>query len=472
MTLLRASRAASVKGRWPSYSDMKPINIEWIGEIPSHWATSKLGARCSVKARLGWKGLKASEYVDDGYILLSTPNIKSNAIDFTNVNYITESRYRESPEIMLEIDDVLIAKDGSTLGISNVIRGLPRPATVNSSIAVIRSRGGLDPLFLNYFFSSSYFQSVIEQMKDGMGVPHLFQADLRKFSLIKPPMEEQRSISTFLDRETAKIDALIAKKQRLIELIEEKRTALINHAVTKGVDPGILMKESGIDSLGQIPRDWELLSVRRFATSVEQGWSPVAEDRQAEDEEWAVIKLSAIHKGHFRSSEHKALPKELIPERRYEIRDGDFLITRSNTPDLVGDVCVVGFPRSRLMLCDLVYRVQVDEERIDKRFLSYSMLSQFGRHQITVEARGSSQSMVKIAQSHVRSLMIVAPRKQEQQSIVRFLDESTGRIDRLVSKVGDGIEKLHEYRTALISAAVTGKIDVRGEAPDEPEELS
>jgi type I restriction enzyme, S subunit len=92
------------------------------------------------------------------------------------------------------------------------------------------------------------------------------------------------------------------------------------------------------------------------------------------------------------------------------------------------------------------------------------MLSRFGRHQITAEARGSSQSMVKIAQSHVRSLTIVAPRKQEQQTIVRFLDESTGKIDRLALIVGDGIEKLREYRTALISAAVTGKIDVRGEA--------
>ena len=371
--------------------------------------------------------------------------------------------------------DVLVAKitpcfeNGKGAFCEGLSNGLGFGTT---ELHVIRPGALVNGRFLFYLTINHAFRVLgTTSMSGAAGQQRISQQFIADFVIGLPDPVEQRGIARFLDRETAKIDALIAKMQQLIELLHEKRTALISHAVSKGLDPGVPMKESGIDSLDQIPEDWELLSVRRFATAVEQGWSPVAEDRQAEDEEWAVIKLSAIHKGNFRSSEHKALPKDLVPERRYEIRDRDFLITRSNTPDLVGDVCVVDSPRSGLMLCDLVYRVQVDEERIDKRFLSYSMLSRFGRHQITAEARGSSQSMVKIAQSHVRSLTIVAPRKGEQQTIVRFLDESTGRIDRLALKVSDGIEKLREYRTALISAAVTGKIDVRGEAPDEPEEL-
>jgi len=119
------------------YPEYKDSGVEWLGEVPGHWDISRLGFESWVRARLGWKGLKAEEYVDDGYVFLATPNIKQRNIDFENVNYIDEARYSESLEIALHIGDVLLAKDGSTLGTVNVVRDLPRPATVNSSIAVI-----------------------------------------------------------------------------------------------------------------------------------------------------------------------------------------------------------------------------------------------------------------------------------------------------------------------------------------------
>jgi len=215
---------------------MKDSKVEWIGEIPSQWDVSKLGAKCSIKARIGWKGLKASEYVEEGYIFLSTPNIKNRDIDFNNINFISEERYLESPEIMLEVGDVLIAKDGSTLGITNVVRYLPDKATVNSSIAVIRPFKDCDSIYLNYFLQSSYTQNVIQRMKGGMGVPHLFQADLRNFTILCPPLSEQQLIVNFLDRETEKIDTFINKISAQIEKLKEYRTALISAAVTGKID--------------------------------------------------------------------------------------------------------------------------------------------------------------------------------------------------------------------------------------------
>jgi type I restriction enzyme S subunit len=167
-----------------NYAAYQASGHEWIGAIPQHWAKARLGDVTTVKARLGWKGLKAEEYVENGYAFLATPNLKGRHIDFENVNYITEERYEESPEIMLQEGDVLVAKDGSTLGISNIVRTLPRPATVNGSIAVIRPKAGIDSVFLYYFFQSHLTQSTIQRLKDGMGVPHLFQADLRKFSVL------------------------------------------------------------------------------------------------------------------------------------------------------------------------------------------------------------------------------------------------------------------------------------------------
>lgn len=193
----------------------------------------------TVKARLGWKGLKAEEYVDEGYIFLSTPNIKFNSdIDFDRVNFITKERYLESPEIMLREGDILLAKDGSTLGITNIVKELPAPATVNSSIAVIRIReqGEVLPEFLFRWMSAEYMQNKITMMKDGQGVPHLFQADIKKFRVLIPPFDEQKRICAYLQKTIATIDLCVDKIKNSIQNQKEYREALITAAVTGQID--------------------------------------------------------------------------------------------------------------------------------------------------------------------------------------------------------------------------------------------
>lgn len=218
------------------YAPMKESGVEWLGVVPEHWALSKLGFESWVRARLGWKGLKAEEYVDNGFIFLATPNIKGIDIDFENVNYINEQRYEESPEIKLREGDVLLAKDGSTLGIVNVIRRLDRPSTVNSSIAVITPHQNLHGIFLYYLFQSSFMKNIIEITKGGMGVPHLFQEDINKFRIPMPPFHEQVSIATHLERQITKIDALIDAACNAITLLQERRTTLISAAITGKID--------------------------------------------------------------------------------------------------------------------------------------------------------------------------------------------------------------------------------------------
>jgi type I restriction enzyme, S subunit len=226
---------AVTKGLDPT-APMKPSGVEWLGDIPINWMVSKLGFEAWVRARLGWKGLKAEEYVENGFAFLATPNIKGNDIDFENVNYINQNRYDESPEIKLNPGDVLLTKDGSTLGTVNVVRHLPRPATVNSSIAVITPGKALDGIFLYFLFQSSFMQNTIQMTKGGMGVPHLFQEDLNKFHMPLPPLAAQLSIAAYLDDATAKIDTLIAKARQAIALQKEHRTALISAAVTGKID--------------------------------------------------------------------------------------------------------------------------------------------------------------------------------------------------------------------------------------------
>jgi type I restriction enzyme S subunit len=238
--LLKEKRQAVIshavtKGLNPN-APMRDAGVEWLGEVPEHWNKSYLGFECSVKARLGWKGLKAEEYVESGYIFLATPNIKELEIDFENVNYITMERYEESPEIMLEIGDVLVTKDGSTTGTTNVVKCLPFQATVNSSIAVLRTIGRINSLYLYFFFVSTYTQNVIKCMQGGMGVPHLFQADLKKFNILMPSTHEQIEIVTYIERRLPKFDALLDKAVQAINLLRERRTALISAAVTGKID--------------------------------------------------------------------------------------------------------------------------------------------------------------------------------------------------------------------------------------------
>jgi type I restriction enzyme S subunit len=184
----------------------------------------------SVQARIGWKALTADEYVADGYVFLATPNIKADDIDFGNVNFITQFRYEESPELKLQINDVLLVKDGNTLGITNLVRSLPRPATVNGSIAVLRTTS-MHPAFLRYVLASDLIQGRIQAYRAGMGVPHLFQADIRKFPLPEPPFPMQRAIADYLDAEISALDNLLAKKQRLVELLQERIDSAIMELV-------------------------------------------------------------------------------------------------------------------------------------------------------------------------------------------------------------------------------------------------
>lgn len=211
---------------------MKASGIKWIGEIPEDWEITKFKYEIYTRGRLGWKGLTADEYVNEGKIFLATPNIKGSEIDFTNVNYITDERYQESPEIMLSEGDVLLTKDGSTLGTVNVIRFLPKEATVNSSIAVLTPSENLHSLYLYNYIKSSYIQNLINRKKDGMGVPHLFQKDIREFNLLLPEIQEQQQIANYLDEKCTHIDSLIADKEQLIREFEDYKKALIFEYVT------------------------------------------------------------------------------------------------------------------------------------------------------------------------------------------------------------------------------------------------
>lgn len=222
---------AVTKGLNPDVK-MKDSGVEWIGEIPEHWQSVKIKYCTYIRARLGWKGLKADEYVETGFPLLSAFNIVNDKLVFENLNFINQVRYDESPEIKLSEGDIILVKDGAGIGKCAIINYLPYPSTTNGSLAVITTDSKLYPNFLYYYFLTSIFQKFIDRLKDGMGVPHLFQSDLKEIKIVIPCYSEQQQIVDYLDKKCSAIDSAIEQKQAIIEKLKEYKKSLIYEVVT------------------------------------------------------------------------------------------------------------------------------------------------------------------------------------------------------------------------------------------------
>jgi type I restriction enzyme S subunit len=427
-------------------------------ELPAHWGLSKLGFESWVRARLGWKGLKAEEYVDEGFAFLATPNIKPRDIDFENVNYITKERYDESPEIKLRAGDVLLAKDGSTLGTVNCIRCLPRPATVNSSIAVITSQRQNSGLYIYYLFQSRPWMDLIAQLKGGMGVPHLFQSDLTKFPIPLPPPSEQSRIAAGLDRETARIDALIEKKTRFIALLKEKRQALITQAVTKGLDPTVPMKDSGVEWIGEVPVHWKQTKLR-YIVKERGGKTPSKDNGRFWDGDvpWVTpkdMKIDVIETSLDKITEHAVKqcgmtlfePGTILVVVRGMILAHSFPVAETSGPVTVNQ------DMKALTPC-------FDVEPRFLRLLLQSLKQTVVDILVAEAAHGTRVLRTDIW----KQLPLFLPTIKEQNAIIQRVEFDSERVDSLVDATNRSIDLLKERRSALITAAVTGQIDLREE---------
>lgn len=314
--------------------------------------------------------------------------------------------------------------------------------------------------FVIYVLLTPEFINLVNAETFGARMPRADWNTIGDLLIPLPSLAEQIAIANYLDRETAKIDTLISAKERLLDLLTEKRRALMTHAVTYGLNHNSPRTDSEVKLFSNIPQHWKISRLRWFVKTLEQGWSPQAEEREISEEEWGVLKLNAVKEGQFDDSKAKALPESIDIPMNLEICPGDFLITRGNTPDLVGDVCYVSKTRPNLILSDLIYRLRLDELKLNGKFLNFFLQSHVGRLQIVSDARGSSASMVKISQEHILNWLIPIPPIDEQNQIVDYIKTNVLKLDNLSIAAKRTIEILQERRTALITAAVTGQVKV------------
>ncbi|MFJ6297526.1 restriction endonuclease subunit S [Streptomyces griseoviridis] len=325
---------------------------------------------------------------------------------------------------------------------------------VSPDYLVIRPNSDADPRYLHHLFRSSWFIGEMISRLRGIGgtesgsvrTPRINPEDLGDITVSLPGFEEQRRIADFLDAETARIDGMASRCQRLLALVGERDQALLDSSL-----------EGMSDKAGVVP-------FRRFILGVDQGSSPQCEATPAGDGEWGVLKVSCLRPGLFNPEENKRLPPGVKPDVHAEVKRGDLLITRANTPALVGSTAVVKDVRPGLLLCDKIFRVRVTSD-LDPEFLAVVARGSRVRASSAATSNGASQSMANLRFEEIKGWPIPAVSLLDQQRVVEVVSDSHSVVMDLKIKADRQLTLLAERRQALITAAVTGQLDVTTARP-------
>jgi type I restriction enzyme S subunit len=435
---------------FPRYPKYKDSGVEWLGEVPEHWHRTQLKRVVSVRGRIGFRGYTTDDLVDegDGALALGGANLTEvGRLDLSKRTLLSWQKYEESPEIKVSVNDLVIGQRG-TCGKVVIIDQEIGPATINPSLVLLKGPT-LDSRFLCYWLMGSLIQCVFDSYLNATAVPMLSQQQIGGVPVCHPLQPEQRAIAVFLDRETAKIDGLVAEQRRLVELLKEKRHAVISHAVIKGLTPHAPMKPSGVEWLGDVPAQWEIVRFQRCVY--------VAEG-QVDPEDLAYSRMSLIAPNHIESGTGRLLGLETADDQgaesgKYLCKAGD--IVYSKIRPALRKVCIA--PEDCLCSADM-YPLR-SHSGLTNPFLLWLVLSEYFSAIATVESQ--RVAMPKINRESLKVVLFAVPPAAEQAAIVHFLNQETAKLDTLTTEARRAIDLLQERRTALISAAVTGKIDVR-----------
>ena len=443
------------------YQHYKNSGIDWLGEVPNHWEVKRL--RFVAK--------------------LNPSKSEINDLDRdTNVSFLPMDAIGEDGSLRLENEkpikdvesgytyfrdgDVTVAKitpcyeNGKGALMQGLLNGIGFGTT---ELIVVRPKPNeVTGPYLNYIFTSPDFRNTGESHMYGAGgqkrVPDDF---VRNFATAFPSISEQTQIAAFLDRETAKIDELAKAFNGLISLLKEKRQAVISHAVTKGLDPSVLMKDSGIEWLGQVPTHWEVDRLKRSTVSAKNGiWG---DEAQQDENDIPCVRVADFDRQALRVELSEPTIRNVLEKERVGrvLTEGDLLLEKSGGGENQPVGFVVLYDYSRPAVCsNFVARVQT----------AHGMSSSFWRYvhaaayaiRLNTKSIKQTSGIQNLDASQYFDERAAFPPHLEQTQIATFLDRETAKIDELTVEARYAIELLQERRTALISAAVTGKIDVRG----------
>lgn len=443
---------------FPRYPKYKPSGVEWLGEVPEHWSAQPF--KRQIERNDGGVWGDDPDGLNDTVVLRSTEQTVDGRwqIDDPARRKLNTS---EIVSAMLITGDLLLTKSsGSSLHIGKTTLVTKEIASLgccySNFMQRIRTKASFTPALAWYVLNNNLARLQFDVLSNSTtGLANLNGTMIGQIIVPVAPLDEQLAIATFLDCETSKIDALVGEQRRLIELLKEKRQAVISHAVTKGLNPHAPMKPSGIEWLGDVPEHWEvrrIKTVSSFITSGPRGWSERIGDAGS----------LFVQSGDL----NDRLEVEFEAVKRVQV-DDDAESTRTRLQDGDVVVCVTGAKTGNVAVCHgipepsyvnqhlCLVRPTVD---VLPLFLGVLLKSRLGQIYFEVSQYGLKQGL---SLENVKNTPVIVPSVKEQLEIIAFLDTETTQLNALTAEAERAIELLQERRTALISAAVTGKIDVR-----------
>lgn len=433
-----------MSGKYRPYSEYKDSGVTGLGLIPKHWEL---------------KRIKEIAIVINGYPFDSKRFESGKGTPLVRIRDINSSQTEVGfdgevpPEALIKNDDILIGMDGDF----NVAMWRGGEAALNQRVACVRANSYKLKKFI--FYMLPFNMKIVNDLTYFTTVKHLSSTDILKAKLSLPPTEEIAKIVQFLDHETAKIDTLFEKQQQLIKLLKEKRQAVISHAVTKGLNPNAPMRDSGVDWLGEVPGHWIFTKIK-YVSTIKYG---IGEPPEYKENGIALVRATNIRSGKISNVNLVFVNPVDIPAKRIVwLESGDIIVVRSGAG--TGDSSII--PKAyegSIAGFDMVVR----PIKCSPEFLGHALLSNYIRNnQIDLEKSRAAQPHLNAEE--LGACFVLVPPLSEQIEIVKEIERELSKFDDLIEKAESAIGLIQERRTALISAAVTGKIDVRNwQAPSQ-----
>ncbi len=441
--------------RWFSpYPSYKNSGIEWLGRIPEHWNAQALKWVVEPTRPITYGIVQCGPDYPGGVPYIRPVDMS----DERGVN--VDNLRRTSPEIAADYSrseikpNDLIVSIGPSFGKIMITPKELNGANLTQGTARVAPSGAMSTKFLYWALRNNLLWQAWDSSCSGATFRALTLEILSYCSIAIPPLNDQILIASFLDRETARIDALIEKKEQLIELLQEKRTALITQAVTKGLDPTVPMKDSGIEWLGKIPMHWDVrpinslynVALGKMLDLKRVTGHHLAKYLRNQDVQWDRINVEDLPEMDFEADERA----------RFILCPGDLLICEGGEP---GRAAIWNGELEEYFFQKAIHRLRPLDAAQVPRFLFYLVF--FVTELGVFDAGGNPNTISHLTAVQLRHYRLPFPSPFEQGLIVSFLDHATEKVDKLVAGIREAIAYLKEYRMALISAAVTGQIDVR-----------